>query len=204
MRGHWLEEEGEEGHAIDGPPYVAPVPVAAPATAKASAKAKANPKASAKASTRSSAKAKVQSKKKPTTQPAPGKRLRKKTKPAQLIEAGADYIGSSEEDEEDEDVNTWPHMARVIDGLLANPAVAAHGSVVIAAAATKAATATADARPFENSKGTSMEGAERVAGANGKKLEDKWPWVMVKDPVSGNHFYYNAVTGDTQEGRPVS
>jgi hypothetical protein len=88
-----LHPEGQ----IDGwlYPEVCVAPEAAPATAKASAKAK--PKASAKA--------KAQSKKKPAPQPIKAatilrKRLRKKTKAAQLIEAGADW-GSSEEDKED-------------------------------------------------------------------------------------------------------
>ena len=84
MRGHWLEkedcEDGEEGMEIVGMVYVAPVPVATPPKAKASAKAKAQSS---------------------TPQPAQGKRMRKKTKPAQRIEADAERIASSEEDDDE-------------------------------------------------------------------------------------------------------
>jgi hypothetical protein len=84
MRGHWLEKEdgenGEEGMEIVGMVYVAPVPVATPPKAKASAKAKAQSS---------------------TPQPAQGKRMRKKTKPAQRIEADAERIASSEEDDDE-------------------------------------------------------------------------------------------------------
>ena len=126
-RGHWGEEdEPDEGHEIDGWPYVAPeVPLTAKEAAKEAAKAKAKAakaiaKATAKAASAkakkdasakaSKAKAKAQSKKKGTPQPAPGKRLNKKTKPAQSAEAGEDdkeevpaLVGSTEEDEDDDD-----------------------------------------------------------------------------------------------------